>query len=146
MISQRFFSHLTLAAAVVSVAAVTSFGAVATAQDKGKRPKLSVRTSQGTSFTGRTVTFTAELKDGDNDFEEYYCASIEWDWADGTKSESEDDCDPYEPGKSEIKRTFIRQHKYTIDGIYDVQFRLKQDGKTVASARTKITIRPGSED
>jgi hypothetical protein len=89
------------------------------------------------------ITFTAELRDGDNDFEEYYCASVEWDWGDGTRSESSDDCEPYEAGKSEIRRRYAIQHKYNIDGNYDVQFRLKQRGKVVASARTKVTIRPG---
>lgn len=116
------------------------------AQDKAKRaerPKLSLRSSPVMSFTPATITFTAELKDGDNDYEEYYCAAVEWDWADGTRSESSDDCEPYEAGKSEIRRRFTIQHKYNIDGVYDVQFRLKQRDKVVVAARTKVTVRPG---
>lgn len=120
-----------------------ALGVSAGAQDKPKRPKLSVRSTPAMAFTPATITFTAELKDGDDDFEEYYCAAVEWDWADGTRSESSDDCEPYEAGKSEIRRRFTIQHKYNIDGVYDVQFRLKQRDKVVASNRTKVTVRPG---
>ena len=113
------------------------------AQDKPKRPKFTVRSSPVMAFAPAMITLTAELKDGDNDFGEYYCASVEWDWDDGTRSESSDDCDPYEAGKSEIKRRFSIQHKYNIDGVYNVQVRLKQRDKTVAAARTRITVRSG---
>ena len=111
------------------------------AQDTPKRPKLSVRSSPVMAFAPAMVTLTAELKDGDDDFAEYYCATIEWDWDDGTRSESSDDCEPYEAGKSEIKRRYSIQHRYNIGGIYNVQVRLKQRDKSVAIARTRITIR-----
>ena len=147
IIPQRFLtkaaaaSLLVLAAtAGVTVDAQPSTGAQA---DKPKRPKLSIRVNPTMAFTPATLTFTAELKDGDNDFEEYYCAEVEWDWDDGTVSESSDDCDPYEKGKSEIRRRFTIQHKYTIASNYNVQFRLKQRGKAVAAVRTRVTIRPG---
>jgi hypothetical protein len=111
------------------------------AQDKPKRPKLSLRSSPAMAFAPAMITLTAELKDGDNDFEEFYCAAIEWDWDDGTRSESSDDCEPFEAGKSEIKRRYSIQHKYNIGGLYNVQVRLKQRDKTVALARTRITVR-----
>ena len=41
-----------------------------------------------------------------------YCASVEWVWGDDTRSESKTDCEPYEAGRSEIKR------RYTLDHIY----------------------------
>ena len=140
MIPQRI-STATLAAAALVLCA--GLGAGLSAQDKPKKPKLSVRSSPVVAFTPATITFTAELKGGDDDYEEYYCGAVEWDWADGTRSESSDDCEPYEAGKSEIRRRFTIQHKYNIDGIYDVQFRLKQRDKVVATSRTKITVRPG---
>ena len=113
------------------------------AQDKPKRPKLTVRSSPMMAFAPAMITLTAELKDGDDDHSEYYCAAVEWDWDDGTRSESSDDCDPYEAGKSEIKRRYSIQHKYNIPGLYNVQVRLKQRDKTVAAARTRITVRSG---
>lgn len=141
MIPQRFLAR-TAAAAAVALLAVPGTGLEA-AQDAPKRPKLSLRATPPMAFTPATITLVAELRDGDDDYEQYYCASVEWDWADGTRSESSDDCDPYERGKSEIRRRFTIQHKYNIEGNYDVQFRLKQRDKVVASARTRVTVRPG---
>ena len=45
------------------------------------------------------VVLTAELTGGANDFEEFYCGAVEWEWGDGTKSESSSDCAPYEAGQ-----------------------------------------------
>jgi hypothetical protein len=143
MIPQRFYAKLAAAAAA---AAIVALGGGVDAQEqanKPKRPKIAMRSSPPMAFTPATLTFTVELKDGDNDFEEYYCASVEWDWADGTRSESTDDCEPYEAGKSEIRRRYSIQHKYNIAGVYDVRFSLKQRDKTVVSARTKVIVREG---
>ncbi|HEX6322810.1 MAG TPA: hypothetical protein VFZ36_03720 [Vicinamibacterales bacterium] len=141
MIQQRFLAK-TAAAAAVALLAVLGAGLEA-AQDAPKRPKLSLRATPPMAFTPATITLVAELRDGDDDYEDFYCAAVEWDWADGTRSESSDDCDPYEPGKSEIRRRFTIQHKYNIAGSYDIQFRLKQRDKVVASVRTRVTVRPG---
>ena len=46
------------------------------------------------------VVASADVDGGPDDFEEFYCASVEWDWGDDTKSNNAADCDPYEPGKS----------------------------------------------
>lgn len=140
IIPQRF---LTKAAAAAALALAVSMGTSLGAQDKPKKPKLAIRANPTMSFTPATLTFTAELKDGDNDFEEFYCATVEWDWDDGTVSESSDDCDPYEKGKSEIRRRFTIQHKYNIANTYNVQFRLKQRDKVVAVVRTRVTVKPG---
>ena len=144
ILPQRFLAKTAAVAALCGVAALGATVAAA-GQDKPKRPKITIRSSPTMAFTPATLTFTAELKDGDNDFEEFYCAKIEWDWDDGTVSESSDDCEPYEKGKSEIRRRFTIQHKYTIANNYNVQFRLKQRDKVVAVARTRITIRPGMD-
>lgn len=141
MIPQRYSAPaMKLMLAALAAAALLPAPAV-DAQEKPKRPKLSVRASPMMVFTPATITLTAELKGGDDDFEEYYCGDVEWDWDDGTRSESSDDCEPYEAGKSEIRRRFSVQHRYNLPGVYDVQFRLKQRGKVVAAARAKITVR-----
>lgn len=137
MIPQHYSARTLACLAVCALLAAPSVFA----QDKPKRPKLSVRSSPAFAFTPATLTLTAEFRDGDDDFEEYYCGSVEWDWDDGTRSESSFDCDPYEAGKSEIRRRFAIQHRYNLPGIYNVQFRLKQGDKVVAAARTKVTIR-----
>lgn len=143
MIPQRNFVKLAAAAAVAALVACGGATGVAAQDKKPKRPKISIRSSPVTAFAPATITFTAELKDGDNDFEAYYCGSVEWDWADGTRSEASDDCEPYEAGKSAIRRRYTITHKYNIEGVYDVKFTLKQRDKAVASGRTRVTVRGG---
>ena len=130
--------------AVLAVAALLAMPAGAAQEKAGKpeRPKLSLRSNPAFAFAPALITLTAELKDGDDDYAEFYCASIEWDWDDGTRSEAADDCDPYEAGKSEIRRRFATQHRYNIPGVYDVQFKLKR-GKVVAAVTRRVTVRPG---
>ena len=67
----------------------------------------------------RVVASSAELIGGANDSEEFYCPTIEWDWGDGTQSESSVDCEPYEAGKSEIKRRFTVSHVFRA-GMFKV--------------------------
>ena len=89
------------------------------------------------------VVLTAELIGGLNDFEEYYCPTVSWEWGDDTKSESTVDCEPYEAGKSEIKRRFTVQHVFQEEGSHKVFFRLKRRNKEVAAAWVNIQVRPG---
>jgi hypothetical protein len=92
------------------------------------------------------MVLTADLKGGANDYEEFYCASVEWDWGDDTRSESKTDCEPYEAGKSEIKRHFTIDHTFNTAGEYRVEFRLKQKDKIVGRGSTDVKIRPGIGD
>ncbi|HYM22183.1 MAG TPA: hypothetical protein VEU08_03210 [Vicinamibacterales bacterium] len=136
---------------VVSVLAMMAAGAVISAQkndrssakdDDSKRPRLSLKAQPVVAMSPARIVLTAELAGGANDFEEFYCAATEWDWGDGTQSEASSDCDPYEAGKSEIKRRFTVEHTFRA-GNYRVQFRLKRRDKTVATAGVSIQIRPG---
>ena len=114
--------------------------------DKPKRPKLSVKASPAMAVSPARVVASADVEGGPDDFEEFYCAAIEWDWGDDTKSNNTADCDPYEPGKSQIKRRFTADHVYRTAGEYRIQFRLKKKNKSVASAGTSVRIRPGIGD
>ena len=147
--SQRFARACVVS--VVSLLTVTAVTAIASAQkndkpapkdDDSKRPKLSLKAQPVVSLSPSRVVLTAELAGGANDFEDFYCATTEWDWGDGTQSESTSDCSPYESGKSEIKRRFTVEHVFRA-GQYRVQFRLKRRDKTVASAGVNIQVRPG---
>ena len=75
------------------------------------------------------MVLTAELRGGADDYEEFYCGSVEWDWGDDTKSESKTDCEPYEAGKSEIKRRFTIDHTYNIAGEYPGRVPLEAEGQ-----------------
>src|SRR3954451_253449 len=70
------------------------------------KPKISLKATPVIAMAPARVVLTAELTGGANDYEDFYCTAIEWEWGDGTKSESSTDCAPYEAGKSEIKRRF----------------------------------------
>jgi hypothetical protein len=114
------------------------------APDTG-RPRVSMRAQPMIAMAPARVVLTAELVGGANDFEEFYCTAVEWEWGDGTKSESSSDCAPYEAGKSEIKRRFTVEHVFRA-GMYRVMFHLKRHDKSVGNATISIQVRPGLRD
>jgi hypothetical protein len=137
-------SLVATACAATAVAVLSAAGPRATKDDK--KPSISLRASPAMAFTPARVVVTAEIKGGPNDYEEFYCPAIEWIWGDGTKSESKIDCEPYEPGKSEIKRRYVIEHIYTVPDNFRVEFWLKQKDKRVAGGRTTVAVRPGLRD
>jgi len=111
-----------------------------------KKASISLKANPTIGFSPARIVVTAEVKGGANDAEELYCASVEWVWGDETKSEAKADCEPYEAGRSEIKRRYTLDHVYQSGGQYRVEFYLKQKNKRVLGAQTTITIRPGARD
>jgi hypothetical protein len=107
------------------------------------RPRIVLRAQPLVAVAPARVVLTAELLGGANDFEEYYCPTISWDWGDDTTSESTADCEPYEAGKSEIKRRFTVQHIFRQEGSQKVFFRLKRGKKEVGAAWVTVAVRPG---
>src|SRR4026208_1477046 len=77
-----------------------------------KRPSLALKATPGTGMVPARISATAEFKGGDDDFQEYYCPSIEWNWGDGHVSEASNDCEPYEAGVSQIRRRYSQSHTY----------------------------------
>ena len=135
-----------VAAAAGCALAIAVSGPLAAENDKKAKPSISVRASPQGGFSPLRVVLTAELKGGADDFEDFYCPAIEWNWDDGTKSESNSDCEPYVAGKSEIKRRYTIDRIYQMGGEYNVEFRIKQKNKTVGMGKTLIRIRPGVRD
>ena len=137
----------TIAIGVLSVAAAAT-GVAAQAQrdtkpkEENQRPKLSLKAQPNVGIAPVRIVLTAELTGGANDFQEYYCPTILWDWADGTESESTFDCEPYQAGKTEIKRRFTVQHVFRA-GAHKVWVRLKRNDKLLASANVTIQVQPG---
>jgi hypothetical protein len=118
------------------------------AKDKeaeSRRPKVTLKAQPVVSMSPARVVLTAELQGGANDYEDFYCPSVEWDWGDGTHSESTIDCAPYESGKSEIKRRFTVEHVFRA-GVYKVMFRLKRHERAIATATVNIQVRQGIRD
>jgi hypothetical protein len=114
----------------------------AKSKEDEKRPKLTLKAQPMISISPARVVLTAELVGGPNDFEEFYCPTIEWDWGDGTQSEKSEDCAPFEAGKSEIKRRYTVEHVFRA-GMYKVMFRLKRRERPLSAATINIQVRPG---
>jgi hypothetical protein len=123
------------------------------------KPKLALKANPAMAFSPARIVFTGELTGIANDNQEFYCPSVEWEWGDGTKSEESADCEPYQAGKSEIKRHFTTDHTYRIEEppptvlggqpteYHDihVQLRLRKNGKVIASAGTTVKIKGESD-
>jgi hypothetical protein len=110
---------------------------------EAKRPSLSLKATPGTGMVPVRVTATAEFKGGDDDFQDYYCAAIEWNWGDGTVSQAANDCDPYESGVSQIRRRFTQSHTYKRPGAFRIVFRLKNRERVLTSQTTLVRLLGG---
>ena len=135
----------------VAQALVLAFGALLLipanalhAREQGnKKPSLSLKASPAVSFAPARIVVVAEVKGGSNDFEDFYCPSIEWEWGDLTTSTAEADCEPYEAGKSEIRRRYTVEHRFKNPGGFKIILRLKKGTKVVATANTMVQVRAG---
>jgi hypothetical protein len=149
MISRRAGVVALVCTSIVTPARMAADGATGVAaggeQGKGK-PKAALRVNPTVVFPPARVVATAELTEGANDFQDYYCPTIEWEWGDETQKESGEDCDPYEAGKSEIRRRYSADHTYRRDpmgrgnGSYEIIFRMKQGSKVVLSLRQTVKV------
>ena len=115
-------------------------------KESDKRPRLVLKAQPPVAISPARVILTAEIVGGADDFQDYYCTGVQWDWGDDTKSESTTDCAPYEAGKSEIKRRFTVEHVFRRGGVYKVYFRLMRRDKIVAAATTSIQVRQGNQE
>jgi len=109
-------------------------------KDDGK-PELTLRVTPRVGFSPVRVTAVARLDGGPDDYEEYYCAGVEWDWGDDTISEASQDCDPYEAGSSQIRRSFRGSHTFRESGQYEIRISLIRNGDTVAFTNASVDVR-----
>lgn len=117
-----------------------------TKEQEARRPKLTLRSQPSVAVSPARVVLTAELLGGSDDFEEYYCPTVEWDWGDDTRSESRTDCEPYQGGKSQIKRRYTVEHIFRRPGAFKVYFHLKRKSKIIGSSSISIQVRSGGPD
>jgi hypothetical protein len=132
-------------AVCLTVTAVLSAASAQQSDKEKERPRISLKASPMVSRAPSRVVLTAEIQGGPNDYEDFYCPTVEWDWGDGTQSESTTDCEPYQPGKSEIKRRFTVEHVFKA-GNHKVMFRLKRHNKPLSAATVQIQVQPGLRD
>jgi hypothetical protein len=144
----RSLATTAVCAATILLAAGVSAPAQTDDKDKTekkepKRPSLSLKAAPGTGMVPIRVSATAEFKGGDDDYQEYYCPAVEWNWGDGTVSEAANDCEPYEAGVSQIRRRFTGSHTYKRAGSFRIVFRLKHRDKVLTSQTTIVRLLGG---
>lgn len=140
-------THLTLiTSACLTLAGLGAASAAQRAEkgrDDARRPRITLRAQPGLATAPARVVLTGDLVGGADDFEEYYCPTIEWEWGDGTRSESTVDCPPYEAGKTQIRRRFTTQHVFRQPGSFRVFLHLKQGDRAVGSGSASVQVQPG---
>jgi hypothetical protein len=122
---------------------IPSNSLLAREQGGNKKPSLSLKATPAVSFAPARIVVVAEVKGGSDDFEEFYCPTVEWEWGDLTTSTAEADCEPYSPGKSVIKRRYTVEHRYKNPGGYRIILRLKKGDRVVATSNTQVQVRAG---
>ncbi len=132
--------------AVLVVALATSNALSAQRSGDDKKPSLSLKATPPVGFSPLKVRLVVDVRGGSDDYEEFYCPSIEWDWGDGTVSRNSEDCDPYQSGKSTIKRRYSIEHVFRQPETVQVFFRLKQRDRVIAATSANIQVRPGVRD
>jgi hypothetical protein len=137
---------LCVASALVHAAGQKSDQKAAQKPGDDKRPTLNLKATPPLGFSPLKVHASIDVRGGADDFEEFYCPAIEWDWGDGTVSANSEDCEPYQEGASTIRRRYSSDHTFQQGGAYRVMFRLKQKTKTIASASTNVQVRAGVRD
>ncbi|MFN8057793.1 MAG: hypothetical protein U0Q12_01415 [Vicinamibacterales bacterium] len=141
--SRTFLRVVFCAAAAAATSSVATLAASDKKAKDPKKPSLVLKATPAVSFAPAKIVLRAEIRGGPDDYQDFYCATVEWDWGDGTKSENSYDCEPYEAGKSEIRRRFLVEHVYQTSGEYRVQFNLKQRDHVIAATNTQVQVRPG---
>ena len=132
--------------AALAAALVASRPLWAAQRDADKKPSLSLKANPPAGFAPLRVHLTVDVRGGANDYAEFYCPTVQWDWDDGTISENSEDCEPYEAGKSTIQRRYSADHTFRLSGDYRLSFRIKQKDKVIAATTTTLTVRAGANE
>ena len=132
--------------AVLAVAVATGSASEAQRGGDDKKPSLSLRATPPVGFSPLRVRLVVDVRGGSDDYADFYCPAIEWDWGDGTTSGNSEDCDPYQAGKSTIKRRYSTEHVFRQPGTFQVFFRLKQRDRVIAASSSNVQVRAGVRD
>jgi hypothetical protein len=132
--------------AVLVIALATGGASEAQRSGDDKKPSLSLRATPPVGFSPLRVRLVVDVRGGSDDYADFYCPAIEWDWGDGTTSGNSEDCDPYQAGKSTIKRRYSTEHVFRQPGTFQVFFRLKQRDRVIAASSSNVQVRAGVRD
>ena len=128
-----------IAPLAVAVVMAFSIGAARKPADPTK-VDLTLRVNPAMAFAPARIMLTGQLKGGTGASEDLYCPTVEWEWGDGTISQSSADCEPFQPNKSEIQRSYVTSHVYKTGGEFTVKLNLKKAEKVVATGTASLNI------
>jgi hypothetical protein len=109
----------------------------------GEKPTLDLRASPQVAFSPARIVLTGELKNVQGLDEQLYCPTVVWEWGDGTQSMHSSDCEPFQPGTSELKLRYIQEHRFQTPGRFRVVLKLQKGTQVVLSGSTVLTVREG---
>ena len=93
----------------------------------------------GTSTT--IFTFQGRLSGGPDD-ESLYCLTAEWLWEEQADSSlNEEECEPFEPGRTPIQRTFTEEQSFSRPGERIVRLVLHKGDREIAATSVTVTVR-----
>ena len=137
---RSILSHRLAGGAILAIVSLCAFPAAARRTADDHAPKLALRITPALAMSPADVRITLEITGGADDYQDYYCPKVEWQWGDGTTSDQEPDCDPYVKGKSSIQRVYSMSHHYIDTGTLDVRVNLLQDKKVVGSIAGQVRL------
>ena len=128
-----------LAFVALGLAVGAETGQAARRKEKApQRPAFKLRASPLMIFPPAEVFLTAELVDG-IDHQDFHCPQVEWDFADGSRSVHQEDCEPFS-AETKLARRFTRRHDFDAPGEYQVVVTLRRSKKVVAQAAITIIV------
>ena len=102
------------------------------------RPVLKLRSSRVTVMSPARVLLIAELVGG-TEHEDFYCPEVAWDFADGSRSVSQEDCEPF-GATTLVERRYTSPHAFVVPGQYVVSVTLRRADHVVARAEATVIV------
>jgi hypothetical protein len=129
---------------VRSMAFAVIFGLMAApATTAPRKPRLSVRAFPAMALPPATVLVSADLQ-GD-EHEDLHCPEVEWNWADGSRSVRQSDCEPHQAGEP-VERHFSHRHDYHHPGQYWVTVTLRRGDRVISQGGATVFVYVASVD
>jgi hypothetical protein len=110
------------------------------AAEKEKGLSVSLRALPRVAVAPALIQFSVEIGGGKD--EDVHCASLEWEWGDGSKGSTGAECPEYVAGETKVERFFEAEHEYRRQGRPAVRVRVVKDGKMIATNTVTVVITP----
>ena len=124
--------------AALALALASSMSAAEKEKEKGIA--VSLRALPRVAIAPAFIQFSVEIEGGKD--EDIHCASLEWDWGDGSKGSTDAECPEYVAGETKVDRFFEAEHEYRRQGRPAVRVKVVKNGKPIATNTVSVVITP----